>query len=51
VFSVEAAPVLCKDPRPAELELRESLEVAVEDDSEEMAREEIGSEKKTSYVL
>jgi hypothetical protein len=33
VFSVGSAPRLYnEDPRPAELELRESLEIAVEDD-------------------
>jgi hypothetical protein len=32
-FSVESAPRLYNvDPRPAEIELRESLEMAVEDD-------------------
>jgi hypothetical protein len=37
VFSVESAPRLYNgDPRPAEWELRESLETAVEDDWEEM---------------
>jgi hypothetical protein len=34
-----------------EIELRESLETAIEDDREEMARKELGSEKKTLYVV
>jgi hypothetical protein len=34
-----------------ELELRKPLEMAIEDDGEEMARKELGCEKKTSYVL
>jgi hypothetical protein len=38
-------------PGQLESELREYLEMAVEDDSEEMARKELGCEKKTSYVL
>jgi hypothetical protein len=33
VFSAGSAPRLCKeDPRPAETDLRESLETAIEDD-------------------
>jgi hypothetical protein len=32
-------------------EQRESLEMAVEDDGEEMARKELGCEKKTLYAL
>jgi hypothetical protein len=32
-------------------ELRESLEMAVEDDRKEMAGKELGSAKKTKYVL
>jgi hypothetical protein len=43
VFSVGSA--------QAEIELRESLEVAIEDDCEEMARKELGCEKKTSCML
>jgi hypothetical protein len=35
----------------AEIELRESLEMAVEYDWEEMARKELGCEEKTSCVL
>jgi hypothetical protein len=43
VFSVGCDPKLYnEDPRPAEIELRESLE---------MARKELGCEKKTSSVL
>jgi hypothetical protein len=34
-----------EDPRPAELELRESLEMTVEDDWEEMARKELACEE------
>jgi hypothetical protein len=34
----------------AEIELRESLETAVEDDWEEIAKKELGSVKKSSYV-
>jgi hypothetical protein len=38
VISVESDPRLYKEyPRPAEIELRVSLETAVEDDSEEVA--------------
>jgi hypothetical protein len=40
-----------EDPRPAEIELRETLEMAVVDDWEELAKEELGCEKKTSCVL
>jgi hypothetical protein len=35
----------------AEFELRESLEMAVEDEWEELARKELGCAKKTLYVL
>jgi hypothetical protein len=43
VFSVGSAPRLHnKDPRPAEKQLKESLE---------MARKELGCAKKTSYML
>jgi hypothetical protein len=49
VFSVGSDPRLYnEESRPAEKELRESLEMAVEDDSEEMARKELGCGKKTS---
>jgi hypothetical protein len=52
VFSIGSAPILYdEDPRSAEIELRESREMTVEDDSEEMARNECGCEKKTSYML
>jgi hypothetical protein len=52
VFSVGSALKLYnEDPRPAELELRESPEMAVEDDLEEIARKQLGCAKKTLYVL
>jgi hypothetical protein len=38
-----------EDPRPAELELRESLEAAVEDDSEEMATSQLRPESQPVY--
>jgi hypothetical protein len=42
VFSVGSVPALYnEDLRPAESELRESLETAVDDDGEEMARKEL----------
>lgn len=40
-----------EDLRPAEIKLRETLEVAVEDDREEMERKKLGREKKNSCVL
>jgi hypothetical protein len=52
MFSVDATSRLYnEDLRPAKRELRESLEVVVEGYWEEMSREELGSEKKTSCVL
>jgi hypothetical protein len=48
VFSVASAPRIAGQLR---IELRESLEMAVEDGCEEMARKELGFAKKTSYVL
>jgi hypothetical protein len=52
VFSIGSAPRLYnEDPGPAKSELRESLEMAVEDDLEEIARKELGCAKKTSCVL
>jgi hypothetical protein len=51
VFSVGSIPKLYnEDPRLAEIELRESLESAVENDGEEMARKELGCTKKPSCV-
>jgi hypothetical protein len=48
VFSVGSAPRLYnEDPRPAEIELRESPEIAVEDDSEEIARKKLACDLKT----
>jgi hypothetical protein len=47
VFSGGADPRLYnEDYRPAESELRESLETAVKNDGEEMASKELGCEKK-----
>jgi hypothetical protein len=52
VFSSGSDPRLStEDPRPAEIELRESLQMAVNDDWEELARKELGCEKETSCVL
>jgi hypothetical protein len=52
VFSVGSAPRLYnEDPRPAEEQLRESLETAVEDVGEQMARKVLGCEKKTSCAV
>jgi hypothetical protein len=53
VFSFGSAQrIYNEDSRPAERrELRESLEMAVEDDCEEMTRKELVYEKKTSCVL
>jgi hypothetical protein len=52
VFSVGSTLRLYnKDPMLAELELRESLEMAVEDAWDEIAGRELGCEKKTSCVL
>jgi hypothetical protein len=52
MFSVGSALRLYnEDPRPAEIKLRESLMLAVEDDWEEMGRQELGCEKKVSCVL
>jgi hypothetical protein len=52
VFSAVSDPRLYnEDRRPTELELMGSLEMAVEDDSEEMARKKLVCAKKTSYVL
>jgi hypothetical protein len=46
VLSVGSAPRLYnEDPRSAEIELREFLEIPVEDDREEMARKELDREK------
>jgi hypothetical protein len=51
VFSVGVDPRLHNEnPRPAEIELRESLETAVAD-WEEITRKKLGSAKKTSRVL
>jgi hypothetical protein len=48
VFSVGAAPRLYdENPRQAEIELMESLDAAVEDDLEGMARKELGCAKKS----
>jgi hypothetical protein len=52
MFSIGSAPRLYNEvPRPAEIELRESLEIAVEDNWVQMARKELGYAKKTSCVL
>jgi hypothetical protein len=52
VFSVGSVPRLHNEyPSSAEIQVRESLEVAVEDDREEMARKELSRDKKTSCVL
>jgi hypothetical protein len=41
VFSVGSSPRLYdEDPKPAEIKLRKSLETAVEDDWEEVAKQE-----------
>jgi hypothetical protein len=48
VFSVGSTLRLCdENPRPAERELREPLEMAVENYGGEMARNELGCAKKT----
>jgi hypothetical protein len=52
VFSVGSITKLYnEDPRPAETELKESLESAVENDGKEMARKELGCAKKPLCVL
>jgi hypothetical protein len=52
MFSVGSVPSLYnEDLRQLRIELRESLETTAEDDSEEMARKELGCEKNTSFVL
>jgi hypothetical protein len=52
VFSVGSAPRLFnEDPRQGEIELRETLGMAVEDDREEMARKELRYANKTSCML
>jgi hypothetical protein len=52
VFSVGPAPRLYnEDPRPAGRIIETVFEMTVEDDSEEIARTELGRAKKTSCVL
>jgi hypothetical protein len=52
VFSVGSAPKLYnEDPRPAQIELMEPFEVAVEDGWEETVRKELGCARETSCVL
>jgi hypothetical protein len=52
VFSVGSDMWLYNEnPRPADIELRESPETAVEDECEEMARKELGCGKEASCVL
>jgi hypothetical protein len=52
VFSVEFSLRLYnEDSMPAEIELMESLEIAIVDDWEELAKKELGSEEKTSCVI
>jgi hypothetical protein len=40
-----------EDPWQPELELRESLEMGIEDNLQELTRKELGCAKKTSSVL
>jgi hypothetical protein len=50
VFCWSATRLYNEEPKPAEIELRESPKMAVEYDWEEMARKELGCVKKTSCV-
>jgi hypothetical protein len=47
VFRGPASRLYNEDTTQLELELKESLEIVVEDDCEEMARKELGCAKKT----
>jgi hypothetical protein len=51
-FSLESAPRLyIEDPGPADIIIKKALKMAVEDDSEEIGRKELRSEKKTLCLL